>query len=64
MCQGGLTETGRSVEYYVVQCFAPAFGSGDSYIQILLNPILPDEVIKAPGTETGIQWRVLGVGFT
>jgi hypothetical protein len=48
----------------VVQCLASAFGSGDSYIQIVLNPGLPDEVIKTPWSQAGIKWYVLSSGFT
>jgi len=48
----------------VVQSFAPALGGGDGYIQILLCPALPDEFIKTAGSEAGIKWYILGVGFT
>ena len=48
----------------MVQCLAPAFGSGDSYVQIILNLGLPDEVIKLAGSEAGIKLCVLSAGFT
>ncbi len=48
----------------MVKCLAPAFGSGDSYVQIVLNPGLPDEVIKTPRSQAGIKWYVLSSGLT
>ena len=48
----------------MVQCLTSAFGSGDSYVQIVLDPGLPDEVIKPPGSEASIKWYVLSGGFT
>ena len=48
----------------MVQCLTPAFGGSDSYAQVFLNLVLPDEVIKAPGSEAGIKWYILGTGFT
>jgi len=48
----------------VIQCLAPAFGRGNSYIQIILNLGLPDEVTEVSGSEAGIKLCVLGVGFT
>ena len=48
----------------MVQCFTPAFGSGDSYLDVILNSMLPDEVIKTPGAQAGIKWYVLSTGFT
>ena len=47
----------------MVQCLAPAFGSGDSYIQVILNLGLPDEVIEVAGSEAGIKLTVLSAGF-
>ena len=48
----------------MVQRLIPALGSGNSYIQIVLNPSLPDEVIKTPWSQAGIKWYVLSTGFT
>ena len=48
----------------MVQRLTPAFGSSDSYAQIVLNPGLPNEVIKAPGAQASIKRYVLSAGFT
>ncbi len=48
----------------MVQRLAPAFGSGDSYVQVVLNLALPDEIIKTPWPQAGIKWYVLSAGFT
>jgi len=48
----------------VVQRFASAFGGNDSYVQIILNLDLPDEITKVPGSEAGIKLAVLSAGFT
>ncbi len=48
----------------MVQRFTPAFGSGDSYLQIVLDLALPDEVIKTPGAQASIKWCVLISGFS
>jgi hypothetical protein len=48
----------------MVQRLIPAFSRSDGYLQILLNLILPDEVIKAPGAEAGIKGYILSPGFT
>ncbi len=48
----------------MVQRFAPTFGRGDSYVQIVFNLGLPDEVIKATGSEAGVKWYVFSAGFT
>jgi len=47
----------------VVQCLTPALGSSDSYAQVILNPGLPDEAIKAPWAEASIKWYILNAGF-
>ncbi len=39
----------------MVQYLAPAFGSGDGYIEIILDLVLPDEVAEASGSEIGIK---------
>ena len=48
----------------MVQCLAPAFGSSNSYVQIVLDPDLPDEIIKTPWSQAGIKWYILSTGFT
>jgi len=48
----------------MVQRLAPAFGRRDSYVQIVLNLGLPDEVIKATGPEAGVKWFVFSAWFT
>jgi len=39
----------------VVRCFTPALGGGDGYIQVFLDPVLPNEVIEVSGTQVGIK---------
>ena len=48
----------------MVQRFVPAFGCGDSYVQIFLDLTLPYEVIKMPRAQAGIKGNILGAGFT
>jgi hypothetical protein len=64
MSQGSLAQTGRAVEQYMVQRFVPALSRRDSYVKIVLNFGLPDEVLQAPGTETGLKWRIFSTGLT
>ena len=48
----------------MVQCFASTFGGGDSYVQIVFDLALPDEIIKTPWPQAGIKWDVLTSRFT
>jgi len=48
----------------VVQRLLPAFSRGDGYLEVFLNLVLPDEVVKAPGAEAAVQGSVLGSGLT
>jgi len=48
----------------VVQRLASALSSSDSYVQIILDSGLPDEVIKAPGSQSSIKRYILSGGFT
>jgi len=48
----------------MVQCLASAFGSSNSYVQIVLDPDLPDEIIKTPWSQAGIKRYILSSGFT
>jgi hypothetical protein len=48
----------------MVQRLIPAFSRRDSYLEVILNLILPDEVIKTPGAEAGIKGYILSPGFT
>jgi hypothetical protein len=48
----------------VVWCLASAFSRGDGDVQVALNLILPDELVKAAGPEAGIKRGILGIGFT
>ena len=62
--QGGLTQSGWAVEEDVVESLAPAFGGGDSYVQVALYLVLPDKIAKSAGSQTGFKWYVLGAWFT
>jgi hypothetical protein len=42
----------------MVERLAPALGGGDSNMQVLLYLVLADKVLKAVGTQAGIQYRV------
>jgi hypothetical protein len=48
----------------MVQRLIPAFSRRDSYLQVFLNLVLPDEVIKALGSEASIKGYILGSGLT
>jgi hypothetical protein len=48
----------------MVQRLAPAFSRSDSYSDVLLNLILPDEVSKAAGAQAGVKGYVLSLGLT
>lgn len=48
----------------MVQRFAPGFGGGDSYVQIVLDFGLPDKVLETPRSQAGIQGYVLSSRFT
>ena len=48
----------------MVQCLASAFGSSNGYVQVVLDPDLPDELIKSPWSQAGIKWYVLSSGLT
>ena len=48
----------------MVQRLAPAFSRSDSYLQVILNLTLPDEVIKASGSEASIKGYILSLGLT
>ena len=48
----------------MVQGFASTLGGSNRDVQVVLNLILSDELIKTAGSETGIEWCVLNAGFT
>lgn len=48
----------------MVQCLAPALGSHNSYVQIVLDLDLPDEIVKPPWSQAGIKRYVLSSGLT
>ncbi len=64
MSQGSLSQPGWSIEEQVVKRLVSAFGGSDSYVQILLDPVLPDEVGKMSWSQAGIKGNILGAGFT
>jgi len=64
MCQSGLTETGWTVEKYVIQGLPPALSRIDGDAQIVLNLALSDKVIKPPRAKAGIKGCVLSTWFT
>jgi hypothetical protein len=42
----------------VIQCFVSTLGSGNGYLEVFLDFVLPDEIIQAPRPETGFQDRI------
>jgi hypothetical protein len=47
----------------MVQRFPPALGGSNGDVQVVLNLVLPDELIKTAGSETGVKRYVLGTGL-
>jgi len=47
----------------MVQRLAPAFSRSDGYPEILLNLVLPDEVVKASGSEATVEGYILSSGL-
>jgi hypothetical protein len=43
----------------MVQGFFTAFGSRDSYLQVILGLVLSGEISQAPGSQAGIQRCIL-----
>jgi hypothetical protein len=62
--QRGLAQARRSVEQYMVERLIPAPGSGNSYFQVFNDLGLPDEIVQAPRSQTGIKRNILIGGFT
>jgi hypothetical protein len=48
----------------MVQRLVPALSRSDSYLEVILNLILPDKVIKAPRAKATVKTGVLSPGFT
>ncbi len=48
----------------MVKGLSPAFGGGNGYLEVFLDPVLPDEIAKLAGAEAGIKGEVLFTGFT
>jgi hypothetical protein len=42
----------------MVKCFVPTLGSGNGNLEVSLDLVLPDEIIQAPGPETGFKDRI------
>jgi hypothetical protein len=64
MGQGSLAQAGRPIEEDVIQRFIPAPGSGYSYSQVFLGPVLADKLIQAARPQVGLQGYILGGGLT
>jgi hypothetical protein len=47
----------------MVQRLVPALSRGDGYLEVILNLILPDKVIKTPGAKAGVKVYILSPGF-
>ena len=62
--KGGLTQTGRAIEQYVIQRIVPHTGGLNVDLQIFLGLVLTDVVLHATGTEgdLGLVPRLVGGG--
>ncbi len=60
--EGGLAEAGRAVEEDVVQRLAALARGGDGDAQVLLDLVLADVLVQAPGAQggLGVVFVVLG----
>jgi hypothetical protein len=57
--KGGLTEAGRAVEEYVVQRLVALERGLDGDPEVILQLLLADELIEAPGTKSRVQGIVV-----
>ena len=48
----------------MVQRFTPALGGSDGDVQIILNSILADKIVKTAGSQVDVNWYVFSTGFT
>jgi hypothetical protein len=48
----------------MIQRLTPAFSCSDSYPQVILNLVLPDEVVKTSGSEATVEGYILSSGLT
>jgi hypothetical protein len=48
----------------MIQRLVPALSRSDSYLEVILNLVLPDKVIKAPGAKASVKVYILSPGFT
>jgi hypothetical protein len=48
----------------MVKRLTPAFSRSNSYLQVLLNLVLTDKLVKATGAEAGVKGYILSRGFT
>jgi hypothetical protein len=53
--EGGLAEAGRAVEEQVVERLAALFGSVHGDAEVVLELLLTDELIEAPGAEGDVD---------
>jgi hypothetical protein len=47
----------------MVQGFAPASGGSHGDAQIVLDPVLPDELLEVVWAEAGVNGCILGAGL-
>ena len=55
MRQGGFPKARRAIEKDVVQGLAPPSGRLNDNLEVLLDPVLADEVGQLPGTQGHVQ---------
>jgi hypothetical protein len=54
--EGGLSEAGRAVEEKVVERFVALLGGVDGDAEVVLELLLADELVEAPGPEGYIDF--------
>jgi hypothetical protein len=61
--EGGLAKAGRAVEEQVVERFAALLGGVDGDAEVVLELLLADELVEAPGAKCGFQRLVFVLDF-
>jgi hypothetical protein len=62
--KGRLSQAGWPVKQQMVKCLAPAFRRFYGNVQVVLDLILPDELIQMAWPETDVKRGIFNVGFT
>ena len=60
--QGSLAEPRRTIKQYVIQGLPPLLGRRDEDLEVLLERLLPDELVERAGPERGLVVPGVGLG--